>query len=107
MSRRAGTAYLLVGDLNTDRRCMEDPRRTLPCAEKFEALEESGWVDVWRRGRSGSEVTWVSQAGTGFRLDHAFASPEMAGRVRGCWYSHVERERRVSDHSVLVVEVAS
>jgi exonuclease III len=107
MARRVGSPYLLVGDLNTDRRCLEDPRRTLPCADRFEALGESGWVDVWRRGRSGSEGTWVSHAGTAYRLDHAFASPGLAARVTGCRYSHEEREAGLSDHSVLVVEVGS
>jgi exonuclease III len=44
--------------------------------------------------------------GRGFRIDHAFASAKLATRARGCWYDHTVRERRLSDHSALVVELA-
>jgi exonuclease III len=40
----------------------------------------------------------------GFRIDHAMASASLAGEATGCYYSHAEREQRLSDHSALLVE---
>ena len=57
-----------------------------------------------------TEWTWYSTLkggvrGNGFRLDHAFATPSLAPRVTTCQYSHREREGRISDHSMVIVEV--
>jgi exonuclease III len=69
-------------------------------------LSELGWVDAWRRFHPGeTEWTWGSNHGNGFRVDHAFASPALADRLRGCRYSHAERQAKVSDHSMVLVEV--
>ena len=38
---------------------------------------------------------------TRWRIDHAFASPALAGSVRGCRSSHSERGSKLSDHSML------
>jgi exonuclease III len=40
----------------------------------------------------------------GFRIDHALASAPLAGDATRCYYSHAERESRLSDHSALLVE---
>ena len=52
-----------------------------------------------------SDGTWLSHRKNGFRLDHAFASPEAAARVTSCRYSHREREAGLSDHSAVIVEI--
>lgn len=57
-----------------------------------------------------TEWTWYSKRkggarGNGFRLDHAFATPSLAPRI-SCRYSHVEREAGISDHSIMIVEIA-
>ena len=52
------------------------------------------------------EFTWYSHAGSGFRIDHAYLSPALLARLAAARYSHAERELRVSDHSVLVVDLA-
>lgn len=44
--------------------------------------------------------------GRGFRIDHAFASAQLATRARGCWSDHTVRELGLSDHSALVVDLA-
>lgn len=41
-----------------------------------------------------------------WRIDHAFVSPPLAASVRDCHYSHTERERNLSDHSMLIIELA-
>jgi exonuclease III len=74
-------------------------------------MTKLGWIDLWRTfNTNGTEYTWYSrlkggEPGNGFRLDHAFASPVLATRVRACRYSHNEREQRTSDHSILLVDI--
>lgn len=101
---------LIVGDLNTGAPFRDEHRATLYCADKFLELEPLGWVDAWRRfhGPTKKEWTWASprRPSYGFRLDHAFASPPLAPRLVECRYSHAERIAGLSDHSVLIVEVA-
>jgi exodeoxyribonuclease III len=104
--------FLFVGDFNTGARGLDEIGRTFVCAEHFGKLSSSGWTDAWRHNHPGTtEWTWYSKfkggaRGNGFRIDHAFASPSLLPRVTSCWYSHTEREAKVSDHSLLVVEVA-
>jgi exodeoxyribonuclease-3 len=75
-------------------------------------MSQFGWTDLWRRfNGNAKEYTWYSKRKggvprNGFRIDHAFASPAMLPRVVNCRYSHEEREAGVSDHSVLVLEIA-
>jgi hypothetical protein len=80
--------------------------KSFVCAEHFTRLSELGWTDLWRHFNPGAtEWTWRSHQGNGFRVDHAFASPALLPRVRACRYSHVEREARISDHSIVIVEM--
>jgi exonuclease III len=102
---------LFVGDWNTGLHHADEQGKTYVCAEQFGRLASIGWTDVWRRHNPGlNEWTWYSTLkggarGNGFRLDHAFASPSLLPRVRSCRYSHREREARISDHSILIVEI--
>ena len=73
-------------------------------------LSALGWVDVWRHFHGDvTEYTWYSlpkggAPASGFRLDHAFATPSLLPRITACRYSHAERERKVSDHSPMILE---
>jgi exodeoxyribonuclease III len=81
------------------------------CSEHLCRLSDLGWTDVCRFHNPGhTEWTWYSTLkggvrGNGFRLDHAFATPALMPRITGCEYSHREREARVSDHSMIIVEI--
>jgi exonuclease III len=101
---------MIVGDLNTGAPYRDEHRATLYSADQFVALNELGWIDAWRRfhGADRKEWSWVypRRRTYGYRLDHAFCSPPLAPRLTACRYSHDERERGVSDHSILLVDVA-
>jgi exonuclease III len=91
---------------NTGAHRLDETGKTFVCAEHFSRLSEIGWTDLWRRDHPATtEWTWRSNQGNGFRVDHAFASPAMLPRVRSCRYSHVERDARISDHSIVIVEI--
>jgi exonuclease III len=96
---------MLIGDFNTGIHYLDEQGATFHHADKFEALQSQGWVDAWRcRNQAAREFSWFSERGNGFRIDHALASPTLAPGIATIRYSHVERDLRVSDHSILCVE---
>jgi exodeoxyribonuclease III len=98
---------LVAGDWNTGRRAIDISTRPVPGEAEFAAFSSSGWVDAWRAVHADErEHSFVSPAGNGFRLDHAFLSPSLAPRLLGADYIHATREKGVSDHSALLVSLA-
>jgi len=99
---------LLMGDFNTGATGTDCPVE-LPCADAFDHLSTLGWVDAWRSCNTNvtdfSYVHSASDETSNWRIDHAFVSPPLAGAVKRCWYSHAERERWASDHSILMLEL--
>ena len=102
--------FVLLGDLNTgDSRC---DREGAPfnCSEEFVEL---GYVlrDAWRHVNGNKrDFSWFSwkrgkTGKNGFRIDHAFVSQPLLSHVRGCRYEHGARERQLSDHSILILEL--
>ena len=104
--------FLLVGDWNTGLHRLDETGKTFVCADHFGKLSTLGWTDMWRFHNPGvTEWTWYSKLkggvrGNGFRLDHAFATPSLMKRITSCRYAHPPREARISDHSLLIMELA-
>lgn len=99
---------LLIGDLKTGLHHVDETGATLLYADRFARLIELGWIDLWRAQHGdATEWSWLSPRNRGFRIDHAFASPAQAARVTRCDYSHEERERGMSDHSMVIVEIGN
>lgn len=100
-----GSDDLLLGDLKSGAHHLDEEGATMLSAEDFETLAEA-WHDLWReRNGTRREPTWLSPKGRGFRLDHAFAAPEIAARVEDCHYVHEPRESGVAGHSLVVVRL--
>jgi exodeoxyribonuclease-3 len=103
---RLSADAILLGDWNSGSHYSDEAGATLHGAPEFATMTAMGWCDAWRTSHpTDREFTWFSHAGNGFRLDHAFVSPSLASRVTSAAYIHGIRERGVSDHSALVVEV--
>ena len=100
------SSLLVMGDFNTGQSLLDAPQRRLLGSDYFAALATLGYVDLWRRehGDDAREHTWHGRNNP-YRIDHAFGSPTLVNRVRGCWYSHAEREQKVSDHSITLVDL--
>lgn len=104
-----GERALLIGDLNTGTSPQDAQGVAFTCEEQFSDLLAAGWIDAWRsRNPQGEEFTWLwRRVGNGFRIDHAFASPQLNPVIGNVRYSHTERINGVSDHSVLIVDIPS
>lgn len=102
---RRGERWVVLGDLNSGRPGIDEEGSTLACPHLLGQFVTLGFRDVWRdRHPTSVERSWYSHVGTGFRIDAALVSDSLSDRVQTAAFSHVERERRMSDHSVLVVE---
>ena len=103
-----GKNGLIIGDFNTGKYHLDEEGATFHCSDYMGRLEESSLVDSWRiRNKDAKQFSWYSSSGNGFRLDHVFATKAFDGRITNVAYSHVEREKNVSDHSALIVEFDS
>jgi exodeoxyribonuclease III len=99
-------AQLIIGDLNTGLHLLDERGATFHCAAKFQAMTSEGYVDSWRSRNPGKrEFSWYSHAGNGFRIDHAFATPLLDRRIRAIHYDHEPRQRAITDHSALHLEI--
>lgn len=106
VASRVGEQCLVIGDFNTGKHRLDEDGATFFSADCIETLEQAGWVDPWRSGNPlAREYTWFNHTGSGFRLDHAYASPAVARRITASWYDQTPRTSRVSDHAALVVDL--
>ena len=112
---RLETGAVLIGDWNSGSHHVDEDGATLNGAAEFEAMTTMGWTDAWRSLHPEvREFTWYSRPWwNGFRLDHAFVAPALLPRLLDARYAHGTRPDeaggvvRVSDHSAIIVELAS
>ena len=97
---------IIVGDFNTGKHYIDEKGKTFYCSEYFNKLEQSKMIDAWRlvNGEK-KEFSWYSNAGNGFRLDHFFIKSNLKSRIKSCEYIHKYRERKISDHSMMKLEI--
>lgn len=99
---------LFIGDLNSGRHQLDEDGRTFTQTSRLGELATLGYRDVYRELYPESrDFSWFSRSGNGFRLDGAWASPELARAVRSVEYSQIQRETRVSDHAMLKIRIDS
>ena len=99
---------LCIGDFNTGNNDLDkDPKGARFVGPEMPGrLIGSGYVDVWRSRHPGiREYSWFSPgaANNGFRIDHAYAAPELAQRVIACEFDQTPRLLRETDHAALIM----
>lgn len=104
---RMGERTLVLGDLNAGRDGDLHALK-LDGQESLGKLWTWGYRDLFRKENTGSpEFSWLTpDRQGGGRIDHAIASGTLAARESSVRYSHTERDLRISDHSVLLVDLA-
>lgn len=98
---------IITGDINTGKHFLDENGATFYHSGYLEKFEENGLIDAWRKIHGEKkEYTWFSNAGNGFRLDHFFIDEKIADEIFNCEYKHNYREKRISDHSMMILELA-
>ena len=97
---------IIAGDLNTGKHYIDEKGASFYCSEYIYKLEEKGMVDAFRLlNGNKKEYSWYSNAGNGFRIDHFFVSNFVKDNVTKCFYIHESRNEKISDHSLMTLEI--
>ena len=102
---------LVMGDFNTGLHCLDEEGKTFSAESRFKAMEERGWVDLWRaKHGKRREFSFKTNRGNEYRIDHAFGCGGVKTKVAGCYYDHSTRcadedGKRLSDHSAIIVSL--
>jgi len=96
---------LIIGDFNTGIIYLDEKDDSFFCSKEFQDLEANGFIDAWRsRNPNKSEFSWYSDAGNGFRIDHAFCTIPLNKLVSHIQYDHEPRLKLETDHSALIID---
>jgi exodeoxyribonuclease-3 len=73
----------------------------------LEALEAHGLADAHERCSPGVQpYSWIGRTGDGYRYDYFHVGRALAERIMACAYLHETRERRLTDHAAVTLELA-
>ena len=102
----ASSDLLAIGDFNTGSNTLDTEAAKFHCADEFLSLANRTFTDLWRahNGEVAQEYSWYSNAGNGFRIDHALAGMTATSRCINSYYDHSTRDT-LTDHSALIVEL--
>ncbi len=101
------TNALIIGDMNCGIPLIDSDSKTFLATQYYQDLLQTGWVDSWRsRHLAAREYSWMSnRTENGFRYDQILASPMMDKRFTSVVYDHAPRQKKVSDHSLIIANV--
>lgn len=106
MNKYKGKAVVFIGDFNTGKHFIDEEKNTFFCSQYINIIEENNYADAWRFiNKDKHEFSWYSNRGNGFRIDHAYINEEYKDKILNCFYSHKEREDKITDHSMMVLEL--
>jgi|SRR3972149_6492072 len=97
---------IITGDLNTGKHFIDEKDATFFHSHYLNKLEQENLFDAWRYfHKDKKEFTWFSNSKNGFRLDHFFVHNELKKNVKRCDYIHEYREHKITDHSMMLLEL--
>lgn len=108
-------AGLIIGDTNCGKTGIDEEKPSVPPFRREHdwmiAVERRRWTDAFRQLHGDRrEFTWYSHRNNGFRLDHAFCSPELAPALTGASHrwgidpAQPQRRDALSDHAALLLD---
>ena len=102
-----GDQTLIMGDMNTGLSEDNSTGKGFYCKEQFSELTSGKMIDLWRkRNKNIKEYSWMhSKYGNQFRIDHALGTNNIDKMTKKIFYSHEERQEKVTDHSALILEL--
>lgn len=98
---------IIIGDFNCGIPFEDSETKSFYATHLFQQLLRDGWVDAWRsRNQKKREFTWIStKQQNGFRYDHALVSADVDQKISNIRYQHDVRLARISDHSMMLVDI--
>lgn len=104
--RRQDGRHLIVGDLNTGRRRLDEAGASLTGAEFLGRVSTLGYHDAYRlREPTGRGGTWHSHTGSAFRIDAVWVSKSLKSCVSSVRHGDDARTEKESDHAPVLVEM--
>jgi len=98
--------FIVAGDYNTGFNGIDQKGSSFWYEPELKALGNVGYVDAFRLvHQDAAEYSWYSHQGNGFRYDHTYLSTALQPIVKDCYYEHSWREKKLSDHSAMVLEL--
>lgn len=108
IEQQADKAIILTGDFNTGKHFLDENGASFVLSGYFTEFERRQVTDAWRYiHKDKKEYSWFSHANNGFRLDHFFVSTELTEKIKSCEYIHTYREKKISDHSMMTLELTT
>lgn len=108
MSTSSDSPILFLGDFNTGNNKLDkETKKASPfyCEKEFNNILNYDYIDVWRHfNKSSREYTWYSPK-NGFRIDHCFIHEKYSKLLNSCYYVHEPRIEKISDHSMMIIEI--
>ena len=101
----------IVGDMNSGLSGLdEETAYSQDYKDTFmNPMQARGWRDMFRVFHPQADApTWYSPSQNGFRLDQAFANPQLSAQVVSCAYDwgRVGEHGKMSDHAALLLDLA-
>ena len=97
---------IITGDINTGKHFIDEKGATFFHADYLDKIENENLYDAWRHIHNDKkEFTWYSNVGIGFRIDHFFVHNDLKEKVKSCDYIHDYREQKITDHSMMTLEL--
>ena len=102
---RRGIGHVVAGDLNTGRHGLDEAGRTFTGTWFLGRIATLGYRDAFRlMAPAAVAPTWFSHTGSGFRIDAAWVSEGLVGRVELARHEVGALREKESDHAPVVVE---
>ena len=104
--RNSNRPLIIAGDFNSGINGVDQKGDSFWYSEYLKKMEVLGCQDAYRFVNGQVEVySWFSHQGNGYRYDHTYASTALLPIIKNCYYLHEWRERKLSDHSPMVLEL--
>lgn len=103
---RGEGAWVVAGDFNSGRHGIDEVGRRFTGTALLGTFCTLGMTDAWRELNPHSrERSWVGPRGEATRIDAVFVSRGLRKSLQRAYFTQEPRERGVSDHAMLVVEL--
>lgn len=100
------TPVIIAGDYNSGINHIDQQGKSFWYEEHLKKMPELGVHDAFRYLHGPiKEYSWYSHQGNGYRYDHTYVSEALLPITKRCYYLHDWRERKLSDHSPMVLEL--